>query len=321
MSGLLGHVAIAKQNSFGTASTSFGYTEVLNESLSTEVEALISEGLVGRFAEGRTTEGYETIAGDISMEVDPIRIGDFIRSSFGQVTTTNITSTAGFKDYQHVFTPLVNTKFDSTLCDIPPYTLQIYRDSNEAFLYTDSVVNKIEFTVEAGGLLQCTAGMLARTTSLSTVAGPSFTEMQPFSWAVMSASLGGTGITDYESLTFSFENAVEGVKLLNTSKRVAKFKRTGMQLVRISGTLDFSTNSEYVRFKNQAETQFIMNMGSMISSGPFMKVDIPNLRYASLSPQLGGTGRISVDFEAHGKFDVTSNYAIEITLTNTQATY
>lgn len=313
--GALAYAAIAKQNSFGTSTNSYHYFEFLSESIITTVEPIVLESLQNRFDEGQTIEGYEEIEGDVTMSTHPLHVGHFLRGLTNASTVTAVGST-----FSHKFLP-AQTDFD-TETTLPPYTLQIYRDTTESYQYTDVVVNNIEFTIDAGGVLEMSAGVLARTTSLMTATGPSFVpSATPWAWSVMSGTIVGSAFVDFESLTISVENQVEGVKVMDGTKRISGFKRSGFRQVRISGTLDFPTNSQWEVFKNQSENRLVMYFAPMVSSGATLQIDVPNMRYATLEPQVGGPGRISVDFEAHGKFDTTSNYAIEFTLVNTFADY
>lgn len=312
--GMLGWIGIAKQNSFGTASSSYYYLDFLSESLAPDIETIRLEGIRQRFAEGPSLEGYEEIVGDVAMELSPLMAGHFLRA-----VTNNSTVTAVDSSFSHKFLP---AQSDWTAdCTLPPYTIQVNKDTTESFEFTDSIVNKVEFTLEPNDVLKMTAGIIARTTSLMTAAGPSYVAATPWAWHVMSATMVGSAFGDFEALTISLENPAEGRKLMNATKRVAKLKRTGFQEVRISGTMDFETNSQWEVFKAQTERAFVGYFGLMTSSGPTLKIDIPNLRYTALNPNVDGPGPISVDFDADGKYDVTSNYAIEFTLVNTFADY
>ena len=70
--GMLGHIGISKQNSFGTATNSYDYMPIISETLTTNIEQLVEEGMRTRFDEGPSHDGLQTVAGDIVFEPHPI---------------------------------------------------------------------------------------------------------------------------------------------------------------------------------------------------------------------------------------------------------
>lgn len=317
--GALGYIAVSKQNSFGTATTSYHYIEPITESFATNVEQLVLEGLHNGFYENITVEGMETIEGDLVMNLDPLRTGHFLQAVTGQSSSSLTTSAGGFAEYTHEFIPR-QADFDS-FSALTPYTVQVFRDTGEAYQYTDTVFPSITIDIEGGAVPTMTVNALSRTTSLMTATGPSFETGTPFAWNVVSFSFGGAGITDFESLSITFDQGVEAAALLNTTKRSAMFKRSGFQQPKISGTINFAANSEYLRFKGQSQSRLLLTFGSMVSSGATMTIDLPKVRYTSYGAALGGPGRISADFDGDCKYDPASSYAIRFVLVNTLVNY
>lgn len=318
--GLAGYMAIAKQNSFGTAVTSYIYIEPITESFGTAVEQLILEGLHNGFNEGETVEGMESVEGDFSMNIHPTKTGHVFQAVCGQATSTLVTSDGGFEDYLHEFFPLNNTDFDQ-FSSLPPYTMQVFRDTVESYQYTDTVFPNISIEIEAGTVPTLTVNGLSRTTSLMTATGPSFETGTPFAWNVVSFSIGDVGIIDFENVSVSFDQGLEAVGLLNATKRAALFQRSSFQQPKVSGAINFATNSEYLRFKAQGDSRMLMTFNSMTNSGATMTIDLPRMRYTSYAANLGGPGRISADFEGDAKLSAASGYAIRFTLQNTQVSY
>lgn len=318
--GMNGYLGIAKQNSFGTAVTSYIYIEPLTESFGTAVEQLILEGLHNGYNEGETVEGMESVEGDFTIYLHPTKIGHILQGVCGQSSSSLTTSAGGFEEYTHEFFPLKNTDFDQ-FSSLPPYTLQVFRDTGESYQYTDTVFPSIAIEIEVGAIPTFTVNGLSRTTSLMTATGPSFEAGTPFAWNVVSFSIGDVGILDYENVSITFDQGLEAVNLLNATKRAALFKRSTFQLPKISGSMNFQTNSEYLRFKNQGDARMLITFGAMVNSGPAFEIDIPRMRYTSYAANLGGPGRISADFEGDAKFYSASGYAIRFTLQNTQDTY
>ena len=317
--GALGHLAISKQNSFGTNTASWNFIPIISESVALTVEQIRRGSIVGRTAEGIAERGIERVAGDISMEPHPLHLGFFLRGVTGQSSSSNVTSVSGFQDYQHEFIPR-NAKFD-TKCALPPYTLQIHRDVTSAFQYTDLLFTRLELSVQGNALVSMTTGVMARTTSIMAASTATFTEPSPWTWNVASLSFGGSAVDFAESLSVSIDQPIEGVIMLDGTRRVNRFVRTNPTVVRVRGRVDFQDLTEFNAFQNQTQRRMLLTLGTAAGSGPYMTIDCPKMVYNTFPAQIGGPGRIGVDFEASAEYDTTSSYAIRITLVNTVASY
>ncbi|MFQ5791104.1 MAG: phage tail tube protein, partial [Acidobacteriota bacterium] len=253
------------------------------------------------------------------MEPHPIEFGHFLRAALGQSSSTIQSSVAAFNDFKHVFHPR-NADFDGAKAPVPPYTLQLHRDFEDAFQFTDSIATRLEMRIEGGDFVRATVNMISRTTSLMTKTTPSFISDRPWTWAVASLQIGGTAVDFVENMTIVFENAVEGVSTL-AGRRFGKFGRTGFAQVLISGRLDLSNLNQYDEFVAASETNMIMHLAQNVSSGPYMTITVPRFRWSGIPVQVGGPGRIAVDFSAKGIHHVNSNTAIDFTLINTRNAY
>ena len=316
--GLFGFLGISAQQSFGTATTSNAFIPFNSEALTTEVELLMESGIRNRLGEPPSHEGLETINGDITIEPDFVNIGHFIRGVFGSAVTSTTGAGSGTQ-YTHTFTPLVSSDFDEKSA-IPPYTVTVHRDVTSAFRFTDSVFNTLALTLTAGQLTEMTVGVLARSTSIVSMGAASYISSAFIStWDVASISIAGAANTIMENVTINFENQVEGVPFLDGTKTIGKFKRTGWQMVRVSGTMDFENLSEYDAFKSQSERALFITLDDTnVDSLNNLTIDIPKIRYESLTIGIGGPERISVDFNARAIYDETSNYAIQMILVNSR---
>ena len=317
--GVLGHFAISKQNSFGTNTASWNFIPIISESIVTGIEQIRRGSILGRTAEGIAERGVERVTGDVSMEPHPLHLGFFLRGITGQSSSSNVTSVSGFQDYQHEFIPR-NAKFDSKSA-LPPYTLQVHRDVTSAFQYTDALFTRVELSVQGNALVQMTTGIMARTTSIMAASTATFTEPSPWTWNVASLSFGGSAVDFAESLSVSIEQPIEGVIMLDGTRRVNRFVRTNPTVVRVRGRVDFQDLTEFNAFQNQTQRRMLLTLGTAAGSGPYMTIDVPKMLYNTFPSQIGGPGRIGVDFEASGEYDTSSSYAIRITLVNTVASY
>lgn len=94
--------------------------------------------------------GPANYSGDYEMYPRFESIGSFLLGGFGSVNTV---TTAGLS--AHTFTPV-----DGQLPFMTVY--EEISDAFERYLYTDAVVNTLHFEADANGLMQATAGMIAR---------------------------------------------------------------------------------------------------------------------------------------------------------------
>jgi len=317
--GQLSFLGINRQNSFGTALGSYHWTPFVSESLVHNIETLVSQGIRATLVEGVHMQGLESAAGAVVVEPHPIQFGHFLRAVFGQASSTNLTSVAGFQDYRHTFNPRNADFSDKT--PLPVYTLTVHRNvGTTQWQFTDSVLSRLEFSIEAGAFVRSTANWLCRTTSLQVKDTPTFIDDFPWTFAVASASIGGVAVDFLETLTIAFENAVEGVGIMS-SRRWGKFGRTAFAQVLISGRMDLGTLDQYNEYVAASETNMSIFLASTITSGAYMNIVVPRLRWTGIPVQVGGPGRLTFDFNAKGIFHTNSATALTFILTNTVAAY
>lgn len=315
-----GFVAISKQNSFGASTASWHYIPVINESLTTKIEDLIEESIQNRFEEGTSHQGLISVEGDIVMEAHPVLVGHFLRAALGPSSFSNVLS--GYV-YSNIFPP---TQEDwEPKCTLPAYTIQVFRDVDSSYQFTDAVVNALTLDINAGAFSRVTASIIARTSSLMNPSTTSYQTTPPWAWDAASISIGGSANADIETLTLKVENSVEGVSTLDATKRWSRILRNGFRKFSLSGTMDFLNQDEYKAFRAGSEQQFTINLKDTteVSSGYYneMKIDIPSLRYATYEAAIGGPSRIQANFEGNAKYNSGSGRAMLITLQNSQGGY
>ena len=319
--GALAYMAISKQNSFGTATTSWNYTCFVSESLVHQMDRLTIECLQASLVEGGVLPGITRSQGDIVLEPHPIQVGHFMRSTFGQSSSTALGS-----GYAHTFNfRLADWSGKSPL---PCYTMEVYRGTGESvsFQFTDCIFPRMQLDINANALVRATFASLGRVTSLMTanvtsaVAGmPTGT---PWTWAIASVSIAGIAPEYFETLQFVADNPCDGIPILNASTLWAKYARgTTRPNIRISGRCDLESLQEYNRFAQQSVGQLIVHLASMVSSGALMTITVPNFLYDTFPVQVRDGGRITVDFTGRGVFNTGSQTAMTITLVNTHASY
>ena len=315
--GVSAHLGLSAQTAFGTATSSFEFIPIVSESLTTAIEQLTEEGLRGRFEEGNTLEGLLTVEGEIVIEPSPIMFGHVLRGLTGIASGTISTS-------HYVWTYNPPQSDYATTTALPPYTLELHRDVGSSWQFTDAIFNSMTLEVTGNAIVKATIGVMAKVSSLAEKNTPTFLTEPSYLWSSTSVSIAGAANADMESLTFTWENNIEGVDLLDATNLWSKFKRTGFRNFNLSGVLNYDAQTEYNVFRVGSQERIVINIaGTAINSGinSELTIDIPSFRYTSFPINADGPGRISASWEGIAKYNAGSATAIEITLTNTRANY
>jgi len=323
--GVDGFLAVSRQNSWGTATTSWHFMPFVSEGIVTNKELLMQESILDRYDEPAPVEGLETVEGDISMELNPIDCGPFLHAACGSVA---VTTTLSGKVWTHEFT-LTQDRFDGNAA-LTPYGFQIYRGVEQAFQLTDGQINTLEINIAAGAVVKMNVGIISRTTSLMQAGTASYFNADAFTWDQASFSLTAAGstaavVSDFEEITISLNNALSGIVLLDGTKRRGRIQRDGYREVRVSGTIDLPDLDEYDIFMAQTERKLLTTLTkpTAMSSGYYenIVIDIPSFRYEAFPINVGGPGRITVGFTGRGIYNSGSACTMKITLVNTKSAY
>jgi hypothetical protein len=317
--GIGGHLAISKQNSVGTATSNWVYIPFVSESLTENIEQLQSESLKAIYDNPNMLEGINNVTGDIVFEPHPIYLGHFLNACIGNATSTLQTSA-----YQHEFLPRQDD-FDANFA-LQPYTVAVFKNVGSSYQYTDAMIHTLAIEITAGGIINATATVHARTSSLQNPTTPSFISADPFTWNETSLQVAGSASDAFESATITIDNPIEGIATLNGAKVHSRVKRTGFRTINVAGDQDFSSQAEYNAFRAQTRQRFQFTItGDNISAGGAesneITFDIPQCNYTTYASPVGGPGRITASYEGNGEYDVSSSYSLRATLTNTSASY
>lgn len=321
--GALTHIGVGKETTWGTAVAATDYLRFLSESLTEEIEQVTSEALGGIFDEAASYEGARTVAGDVVVEAYPNALGYLLRAAFGAPVTTQPDAAGNPTVYQHVFTP-VQTNF-SNVCTLPPYTLEIHRDLENAFQYAGCAVNDLSFNFGTDTkIMQATAAIIAKKLALITKTTPSLETTNPFLWHQATVTINAVANSDVQTLDFGVNNSLEGRATLDGTKDISRIWRSGKRSFPVNFTFDLKDLTEFNRFRSQAEVVAKIELiGSLISGTHNYKltIDIPKLRYTAFPINVGGAEVITAQVNGAAKYDATAAHAMKVTLINTKASY
>lgn len=311
---------IAKQSSFNVVASGFTGLPILSETITHEIEE-IREGDFTRYGwvEPPIQAGKSMISGGFEFEPYPDSFGEILHGFFNVVSGAWTGSCGTYNFYAGGDV----TDFDSYLA-IQPYTIYAFRGVGSGMLMSDGQFTELTLSMEAGGFLKGSVTVLGRTVTIEDPHTITFETNQPYLWDQASVEWAGSALGTLESFELSMANAVEGIDTMNLTKFWGQSKRTDYFTVNFNGTMGFDDWNDYLRFSNNSyfPVQITLKQGTEICSGfaNDLVIDLPQYRYTAFPPNVSGPGRIQVSFTGRGVVDSTSNYSVQISLSNTAAT-
>lgn len=318
--GMKTNVGLCFQNSFGTLLTNSVYwIPYLSEEFAVTKEALVSENMTGIFDEGPTYEGMNAVSAKLEMEAHPITMGVFLKAMFGPAAV--VTSAAY---YSHTFKPRT-ADFDIYAANNPCTIVKDLGEGGSAHLFSDVVASKLSLSVANGELFKLSVEMMGGKYSQVVAPSATYPTGKNWTWDVASVSLAGTANGDLSELNLEIDDSLENKYTLNNTKTPSRTKRSGKRTMSVGGTLIFDNQTEYQQFLAQSERNLTVNLKgtTVVQSGYYdnLQIIVPLFRYTEFKPVAGGAGKLEVGFSGKGVYSVSSANMLQITLSNTQASY
>lgn len=333
------------------------WTNFVSENLEHTIGELVEGSITGYKARPPSYKGLDSAQGDITLEPNPNAIGHFLKGVFGISSGTVLTEAGSWgansgnalnlpPGYGTNARPVVRHLFTATQsayedrCFLPPYAVMLYKDTGSAWIFNGSVFPSLTIGITAGQLARATVNVMARdvqrharTNSVSALRNPGG---RPWIWDQTSVQL-GPGVSSlaafdrFASFELKYDCPMEGVVLLDGTKKYAEFQNNGFQMVEVNGTLSFRDHQEYDSFITYeplfarltlTQTNSSMIIGNPASANYYtMQIDVPDFKFTQFSAPIQGPNRITATFRAVGEFDTTSLYNLQIALTNTTSRY
>lgn len=341
-------VRVGSLTKVASTDSSWNFTNFVSEGLEHKLEELEEGSITGRRDAPPSHKGIDYGEGEIVIEPSPIPIGHYIRAAFGIASGTVLTQAgstgansgnfAGNPVLQHTFTPRQAAHDSSTFLE--PYAFMIYRDVGSAFVFNGAVVPSLTFNIQAGQLVGATANVMARQVDrmerTATISSLVSSAGQPMVWDAVSVELGPganslAAVTNYESLEIAIETPIEGVVFLDGTKKYGEFQTNDFRRVNISGTMSFRDHEAYDDFIAYAPQYFKATITSVNSNYmlgnpnsvyyPQLQFVIPQMKYLSWNPPVGGPNRLQATFTAKGEYSESDGYMIKAYLTNIHSSY
>lgn len=316
--GMQGYIGFAKETTWGTPVTPTAFATAMSESLTSTIDRFETKNIFGGFYKPDDEAGMRRHAGDTVHSGDPSTLGYLLHAAFGSVATTSLTST--FK--QHIFQ--CATSDVSSVCALPPYTLEVFRDVTSAQQYAGCNLSKLSLQLQPNQDLRATATWIGRSMlNKARVAAASVTfpgsPVSPFTFDVASFNFGGAGVDYVEAFSIDLDNRLEGFAGLNATTNVQRIARNEAIMGAVSGTVSFDDITQYQNFMNQTEQAVTVNLFRASSFSMF--VTIPRMIYTAFPLATPGRGRLTVGFTGEARAPVGSAGGIAVTLRNNVASY
>lgn len=314
--GMLGHIGIAKEVTWGTPVAATDYFEFLSESITETRDRFPTRNAFAGFYEPDDYAGLVRIGGDLAMFGQPVSIGHLLRAVFNTMSTTVILS--GFL-WRNNFSTVKSEFADGVPSQ--PYTMEVHRNVTSGFQYAGAVCNRLGISMMPNQDVRFTSNWLAKAAALIARVAPTFpaSSTDPFTFETASISIAGAATARLEAFTMSINNNLNGIAALNASNTIARIRRGGPQEARISGTFDFIDVAEYLDFKNQTERALQINITRGQSFAMF--VDAPRFVYTTFPVNVGGRDRLTVGFDGMARYNASSGLAVDIGLTTIKSNY
>ena len=319
MYGDLGYMGMSFQSSFGTANvSSMDYMPIVSESLTHEIEQIVTQTLQARFEEGPSYAGQENFKGDVVMEVHPIHVVKLLKAWSGQSSPTLVGSV-----YTHRVIP-VQTAWDN-FAALPPVTVEIYRDAgNSSYLFYDMCVDALTFEIANGALWRTTVGFVGGKFQKNAKAAPTYIPGSAYPFDVTSLQLGGAANVDHSKVTIKMNNKLKPMFFLNGLRTPGRILRGDKRTIDISGTTVYMNDTQADIFRAQTAQALVINArGQSLTTSQWADffIRIPQMRYTTYPANIAGPGLIEVGYSGVAKYDESSATMIEFTMQNTRSGY
>lgn len=318
--GQSGHIGFSFQESFGTQFVnSMEYFPLISETLTENIEELMSESTQARYEEPDDYGGMRSIEGDTVHEVHPQLAGHFLKAWAGQGSEHAEVGSC----YNHVFVPRL-TDWTEGVAALPPVSIEVYRDTGSAYLYYDMMLNQLSFEMSQGALYKMTASWVGAQFDWLDKSTPSYEQGSFFAWDTCSLSLAGNAVSDASQVSVTLNNNLATKAFLDGKKYPSRILRDGYRTIEVAGTVLLNGDTEARNYRDRVQQRLRLTATdptTVMNAHNRFDIDIPQMVYTQFPANIGGAGLIEVGFAGKGKYDATSNYAVQFTLVNTTPAY
>ena len=289
----------------------------LSETLTTNLEDILSEQIEGVFDEKERYRGKQHVSGDIEVEVGAKSIGMLLASMFDKTSTVTSDSI-----YTHTFLPIQSEETTNSW----HWPLTINKGSNDgnAQNFYNLCATSAEFSLEQGGFLKAKFSYVGGINNNTTTdpADNYNSNDELFTWDASTFFLANpTWSQKLTSMTINVTEPIEPQFTLANSYWPRSNNLNGFRDVTFNFTMPWNNNSDYTYFFNttsSAQISLECFGHSEIQSGYTNKIvfDMYNCMYESFEASASGPGEVELNISGRAQYNTTQATAIKIELTN-----
>jgi hypothetical protein len=263
-----------------------------------------------------------TIAGDVSFDVYPNIVGNFLRSAVGAPVST--IQGAG-PAYQHVFTPS-QANF-ATNAALPSYTLEVNRDlgSTNAFQYAGAIANELDFNFGVDKkVLTCKAALLAKSYTNISKTTPTFDTQDAFTWNMATVTLNSVVNTNVSSVEIGVKNSLDARPTLDGTRTINRILRNGKRTFPVKLTVELQDLTEFNLFVAQNEVPLQVKLVGAVIATTYnytFQLDATKFHFNAFPINVSGAGVVTAVLDGWCEYDPAASCAAKFTLINNKTTY
>jgi len=292
-SGARSKILLGIESTFGEAATLKYKLPFVDESLNANLESVRSEALLGYRGTKSLAPGREGTGGGITLELFPVPAGVLFYLALGLATLKDPDSTPDSGDeYTEI------TAVTSATGNLPSATIRVDHDGIIRD-YLGMKLNTLTLEMAVGGIPRITTDWVGIQESDEVATEGSITEPSddPFYFRELLLSADGTNWTadKYSRITLSIANNLDtdDYRLDGTGRR----KTIPEGNLAITGDVELllttdTFSDQYNKFINFQDASLYLKFEK--STGEKLIIKLPRIKFASMTHDIGGPGRITL---------------------------
>lgn len=316
--GMRSFIGFGDESTWGTPVTRTNYIELISESISKQVDRIISNSILRRgVLNTHVGAGAISVGGDISFDATYGGWLKIAKHAFGTVVTSSPDVTNAPTARQHVFS-IADTPLAGLTFEVFRDTSQFVTEPNKSFIYSGCKVSSMEMSCGVDEILRVNASLIGKDEARGSKSTDSYTTSHV---AVYHQGVVKFNTTDIEVDTFNvrIDNGFGGRPKLGS-----QYSREPVpeQKLAVTGSfeMEFAEWAQIDDFYNTTSREFkVTFLGDLIAGSIYNMIEITcpvsildNVRVVLEQP---GRIKIAADFRA---YRTTSANEITMTVRNTE---
>ncbi|NIM07233.1 MAG: hypothetical protein GTO55_11310 [Armatimonadetes bacterium] len=293
--GQLGAVGLAQESSWGVPVSAARYLEVSRADIGRAISYEIPDPIRGTRGRRQVRGGANAYAGFINFDGSAEGLGEFLKATFGTVTTTMVSSTASGSVYEHTF-----RRLDAV--SLPSLTIEQNMGGLTSRQFAGVRVNRLSLSLAPGEVLMAEADCRGQSEQLISPTSPSYPLDEALHHNGFTALVGAADCPEMEGWEVSFgNNLVDDIWTAGGGGDIAKLPAGPFAVSgRFALGLESTTAYETFTAGDYTSLQLKMTGGTIVSTWSYLlQMDFPRVRYFSAdSPLVPERLTYEIDFEA-----------------------